>query len=98
MGKGKRRRRAIVTAEELAQLEHEVADVRAFAETCLREASRYEVILACVLEKLAENGACVLTMPERERAFDQGWGITTQVLDDARKPMIVKVRKEVNGG
>ena len=50
-----------------------------------------QMISACMLDKLTDKGALVLTIQERRRALEGEWGIENTVLPDAAKPMIVRV-------
>ncbi len=69
-----------------AQLQNGLAEVKAHAWTL-------QMVCAAMLEKLTEHGSIILTLEERQKALEAGWGIETEVLDDEAKPMIVRVMK-----
>ena len=91
MGGGKK-------AGMFAELRGRIADLEELNATLLQAGVRYELTLACVIHKLADDDAVVLSGAERDLAFKEAWGITSQMIDDPSRPMIVKVRRHLQRG
>ena len=81
----------------IRQLQDAVADLEARlaqAQGLAQQAFERQVLIACLLERLATDGACILPIELRQQALDESWGYETMIVETEKdNPMIVRILK-----
>lgn len=77
---------------DLQEANADLRDRLAHAQPLAQQAFERQILVACLLEHLAPNGACILPLEIRQRALQEAWGYETMVIDsEADHPMIVRI-------
>jgi len=64
------------------------------AEHLAQQSFERQILIAALLDHLAEDGACILPLLTRQMALEEAWGYETMIVESEHdKPMIVRLLK-----
>lgn len=87
------------TIRDLQNANRELRVDLARAQDQAKQSFERQLLIACLLERLATDGACILPLDLRQMAMSGSWGYETMIVQsEDDHPMVIRLLKGAHSG